>query len=369
MSHIFKYNPSLDGLRGIAVICVLLVHASYGKISGGFLGVDLFFVLSGYLITAILLKEFTLFHNISYVNFYIKRFLRLLPPLVVCIIFYLVYQSFNAPVGDENPTLIVLSSLFYFVNFVHESYLGPLVHLWSLSVEEHFYLFWPVLMAGFIFKLSKKSQMRLITIFILLISAFRIWVYYTNSIEPIQFGIFSIDSYRFTFCRIDAIMLGGLAAIALNKESTSFNIKIQPNIGLLLLLTLLGILVLFLDVDNIIWRYGGFIVTNILALTIILFAVKYPNNKILGNRILLWFGQRSYGIYVYHYLIFLSLEPLRVSGSFTNLLMVTSLRILISLVFAELSYRIIEKPILKFKNKFQNKGNKKPVTLQNIADS
>ena len=365
MSHIFKYNPSLDGLRGIAVICVLLVHASYGKISGGFLGVDLFFVLSGYLITAILLKEFTLFHNISYFNFYIKRFLRLLPPLLVCIILYLIYQSFIAPTGNENPLLIVLSSLFYFVNFVHESYLGPLVHLWSLSVEEHFYLFWPILMAGLIFKLPKKKQITIIAICILIITAFRIWVYYTNTIEHMHFGFFSIDSYRFTFCRIDAIMLGGLAAIALSENKISFNIKIQPNIGLSVLLTILGLLVLFLDVDNTIWRFGGFIATNILALTIILFAVKYPYNKILGNRILLWFGQRSYGIYVYHYLIFLALESFRVSGSFTNLLLVTFIRVLVSLVFAEISYRVMEKPILKLKSRFQNKGKKNPLQFKN----
>jgi len=364
MSHIFKYNPSLDGLRGIAVICVLLVHASYGKISGGFLGVDLFFVLSGYLITAILLKEFTLYGNISYFNFYIKRFLRLLPPLAVCIILYLIYQSFISPTGNESPLLIVLSSLFYFVNFVNESYLGPLVHLWSLSVEEHFYLFWPILMAGLIFKLSKKKQITIIGICILIITVFRIWVFYTNTIEPMHYGFFSIDSYRFTFCRIDAIMLGGLAAIALSENKTSFNIKIQPNIGLFLLLIILGFLVLFLDVDNTIWRYGGFVATNILALIIILFAVKYPSNKILGNRILLWFGQRSYGIYVYHYLIFLALEPLRVSGSFSNLLMVTSLRILISLVFAEISYRVMEKPILKLKSRFKNNGKKSPLQFK-----
>ncbi|WP_405410817.1 acyltransferase family protein [Maribacter sp. Asnod1-A12] len=359
MSHIFKYNPSLDGLRGIAVICVLLVHASYGKISGGFLGVDLFFVLSGYLITAILLKEFTLYDNISYFNFYIKRFLRLLPPLLVCIILYSIYQFFIVSTDNENPLLIVLSSLFYFVNIVHKSYLGPLVHLWSLSVEEHFYLFWPILMAGLIFKFPKKKQITFITIFILIITAFRIWVYHTNSIEPMRFGIFSIDSYRFTLCRIDAIMIGGLAAIALSKNNTSFNINIQPNCGLLILLTLLGFLVLFLDVDNLVWRYGGFIATNLLALAIIIFAIKNPNNKILGNSILLWFGQRSYGIYVYHYIIFLAMEPLRVSGSILNLILVTILRLLVSLLFAEISYRLMEKPILKLKNRFQNMGNKK----------
>ncbi|WP_027065115.1 acyltransferase family protein [Maribacter sp. Hel_I_7] len=363
MSQIFKYNPSLDGLRGIAVICVLLVHASYGKISGGFLGVDLFFVLSGYLITAILLKEFTLYGNISYFNFYIKRFLRLLPPLAVCIILYLIYQSYISPTGNESPLLIVFSSLFYFVNFVHESYLGPLVHLWSLSVEEHFYLFWPILMAGLIFKLPKRKQMIFIFFFIAIITVFRIWVYYTNSIEPMHFGIFSIDSYRFTFCRIDAIMLGGLAAIGLSEDPNSFNLKIQPNLGLILLLAPLGFLVLFLDVDNLVWRYGGFIGTNLLALAIILFAVKNPKNRILGNSILLWFGQRSYGIYVYHYLIFLAMEPLRVSGSVSNLIIVTTLRVVASLLFAEISYRIIEKPILKLKSKFQNKGIRKTAQL------
>ena len=159
MSQIFKYNPSLDGLRGIAVICVLLVHASYGVISGGFLGVDLFFVLSGYLITAILQKEYGLSGTISYLNFYMKRILRLLPPLALCILMYIAYKLFVPNVGVENPLLIIYSSLFYFVNVIHESHLGPMVHLWSLSVEEHFYLFWPVLVAGLLFKFSKKWRL------------------------------------------------------------------------------------------------------------------------------------------------------------------------------------------------------------------
>ncbi|MEO9894570.1 acyltransferase [Aurantibacter sp.] len=361
MSQIFKYNPSLDGLRGIAVICVLLVHASYGKISGGFLGVDLFFVLSGYLITAILQKEFSLYHKISFKNFYIKRILRLVPPLVVCIGLYLIYQFFIPPKGNENPLMIVFASLFYFVNFIHESYMGPLVHLWSLSVEEHFYLFWPILVAGVLFKLSRKNQILFILLFVVVITIFRIWVYHTNTINPMTAGIFSIDSYRFTFCRIDAILIGALAAVALKVKQYDFKINIKPNIGLGLLLAPLALLVLFLDVDNQIWRYGGFFATNILALVIILFAIENPKNKILGNQILLWFGQRSYGIYVYHYLIFLAMEPMREPGNIINLMVITLLRFLISLVFAEISYRFVERPILIFKKNFQNTKLRQPI--------
>ena len=364
MSQIFKYNPSLDGLRGIAVICVLLVHASYGVISGGFLGVDLFFMLSGYLITAILQKEYGLSGTISYLNFYMKRILRLLPPLALCILMYIAYKLFVPNVGVENPLLIIYSSLFYFVNVIHESHLGPMVHLWSLSVEEHFYLFWPVLVAGLLFKFSKNKQMAFVLFLVLLTSFFRIWIYHTNSVDPIRSGIFSIDSYRFTFCRIDAILLGALAAISLSGKTYSFKAKINPNLGLLLLLMPLALLVLVLDAKDPIWRYGGFMLTNALALLLVVFAIFNPNNRLLANRILLWFGQRSYGIYVYHYLIFEALEPMRVAGNTTNLIIVTFLRLFISLVFAEASYRLMEKPILKLKKKFQNAEIKKAVIFK-----
>ena len=365
MSNIFKYNPSLDGLRGIAVICVLLVHASYGVISGGFLGVDLFFVLSGYLITAILQKEYGLSGTISYLNFYMKRILRLLPPLALCILMYMTYRLFVPSVGVENPLLIIFSSLFYFVNVVHESHLGPMVHLWSLSVEEHFYLFWPVLVAGLLFKFSKNKQMAFVFFLVLLTSLFRIWVYHTNSVDPIRSGIFSIDSYRFTFCRIDAILLGAFAALALADKTYSFKAKITPNLGLVLLLIPLALLVLVLDAKDPIWRYGGFMLTNTLALFLVVFAIFNPNNRLLANSILLWFGQRSYGIYVYHYLIFEALEPMRIAGNTSNFILVTFLRLLISLLFAEVSYRLMEKPILKLKKKFQNPTSKNVVRLEN----
>ncbi len=364
MSNIFKYNPSLDGLRGIAVICVLLVHASYGKISGGFLGVDLFFVLSGYLITSILQKEYMSFGSISYYNFYMKRILRLLPPLALCIFMYVIYKLFVPSVGVENPLLIIFSSLLYFVNVIHESHLGPMVHLWSLSVEEHFYLFWPVLVAGLLFKFSKNKQMAFVFFLVLLTSLFRIWVYHTNSIDPIRSGIFSIDSYRFTFCRIDAILLGAFAAIALTDKTQFFKTKMNPNLGLVLLLMPLGLLVLVLDAKDPIWRYGGFMLTNALALFLIVFAIFNPNNRLLANRILLWFGQRSYGIYVYHYLIFEALEPMRIAGNTSNFILVTCLRVLISLLFAEVSYRLMEKPILKLKKRFQNTGMGKTVVIE-----
>ena len=363
MSNKFKYIPSFDGIRGIAVLSVLLIHLTYGKFQGGFLGVDLFFVLSGYLITSILQKEYVQKGEISFINFYARRGLRLIPPLLICIILYTVYLQFFPLESAENPVISILASLFYFSNLIFKSFLGPMVHLWSLSVEEHFYLFWPILLTAFIFKISIKKRIGVLGIFIILITLFRIWVYHYNRTDELSYGYFTIDSYTFTFCRIDAIMLGALTAIASRDFNFKFPVK-NYTWSMYFLLGIFGLLLLFVDSHNPLWRYGGFIITNAVCLLLVIVAIKNPNNRLLTNRILKWLGQRSYGIYVYHYLVFMALENYRIPGDAMNLLWISALRLFISFIIAEISYQFIEKPILKYKTRFQDNSVKENIYLK-----
>jgi peptidoglycan/LPS O-acetylase OafA/YrhL len=131
--------PQLDGIRCIAILAVMVFHASYGHFSGGFLGVDLFFVLSGYLITRLLWEEFQVTSTIHLKLFYAKRALRLLPALIVA----LALAGLLWPNNDLTAWGIAsTASLFYFANLVRAD-MGCLAHTWSLSIEEHFYLLWP----------------------------------------------------------------------------------------------------------------------------------------------------------------------------------------------------------------------------------
>jgi peptidoglycan/LPS O-acetylase OafA/YrhL len=177
-----NYRKEIDGLSAIAILPVIWTHTGLPYLTGGFLGVDVFFVISGFLITSILLKEFDA-DNFSLVKFYERRSRRILPALLVVII----VTSFFVPIVSENPKFIsdygasVLSNIFFSSNiyfwqttgyFGSTSELSPLLHTWSLAVEEQYYIFFPLLMMV-LFSFGKKIiviSLVLITILSLLIS-------------------------------------------------------------------------------------------------------------------------------------------------------------------------------------------------------
>jgi len=365
MSQRFQYTPSFDGLRGIAVLCVLLTHAapwkynhmgiiigtSPGLFKGGWVGVDLFFVLSGYLITSLLQNEYYTSGNISFAKFYTRRALRLLPPLLICLAMANVLWPYTPHYyRGANRLLATSAGLFYFANLVPWRVLGLLQHLWSLSVEEHFYLVWPIVASTFLFRTSSRSRVIVLTLTVFLISAFRIFVFHFN----LTYGRFEIDAYTFTLCRMDAIVMGALLAVVFSHNDNVTRRK-KGNIhwSLGILLCLLATILLFVGEWNIYWRNGGFIFTNLLCLCIVAVAAKNPNQPLLSSSILRWIGRRSYGIYLYHLPIFLALGILIRGHGPVNYLLVTALRFAATIVVAEVSYRFIERPVLRYKKRYQ----------------
>lgn len=355
-----KHVKSLDGVRGLAVILVLITHCTYGKFLGGWIGVDVFFVLSGYLITSLLQFEYQKTEDLSFKNFYIRRVLRLYPALILCVILANILWSFSGPSAFSQGDRMIanLSSIFYFNNIINGTANANLAHLWSLSVEEHFYFIWPLLMYFFFLRLPVKKIFFNLSIIILLVWFFRIYVYNHNP-TPIEFyhNRLKIDAYQFTFCKIDSILLGAMISFFYFKKEDD---KFIPNKGGIkhflfgLLILLLILISLTIDEKGALMKHGIFVLTNIVCVSLIIFALNYHDYFLLSNNFMCWFGTRSYGIYLYHFPVFLLLEKLRINHNTPNLLMVTALRLGISLVLAEISYRFMETPILRLKEKFNS---------------
>ncbi len=179
-----KYIPSLDGLRCLAVLLVLFVHGHYGYFKGGWIGVDIFFVLSGYLITNLIQTEYTATGLLSFKKFYVRRALRLFPPLILGVILGNALWPYTLSSSDTpDQTLATLAGLFYFANCISPAYMANLDPLWSLSVEEHFYFIWPLMMVGFVLPASRQTRIIFLVISLLAIATFRVYTY--NLAQPI----------------------------------------------------------------------------------------------------------------------------------------------------------------------------------------
>ena len=167
--HRFAYNPALDGLRAVAIVLVLLSHAHAPLFSGAFFGVDLFFVLSGYLITSLLLREVADTGRIDYWDFYRRRFFRLMPALLLFLAAYCLAAPRIWPELADVYSDAIVSALYladYGIAFFDSP--GTLLHMWSLAVEEHFYLLWPPLLMGIIRRAPKGTVWRTLLLLFLM---------------------------------------------------------------------------------------------------------------------------------------------------------------------------------------------------------
>ena len=208
-----KYRPDIDGLRAIAVISVILYHYFPNILPSGYIGVDVFFVISGYLITLIISREID-DDKFSLVNFYSRRILRLFPALILVLSSILFYGYISLTSLDyERIGLHALSASFYFLNFTLTEELGyfdvssiqkPILHLWSLSIEEQFYLFFPIFLLFFLKQFSSKTSV-LIALIVVICTLFTINVVVSFSDAD--------KAFYMPFTRAWELLLGGLIAI------------------------------------------------------------------------------------------------------------------------------------------------------------
>jgi peptidoglycan/LPS O-acetylase OafA/YrhL len=350
-SHRLPYQPGLDGLRALAVAGVFLYHAGVSWMPGGFLGVDLFFVLSGYLITSLLLHEFSGEGTIDLVRFWARRARRLFPAVALVILFALLATLTIARDDLGRTRADALSAIVYLTNW-HEviashSYFDEfgrpslLQHLWSLAVEEQFYLLWPMLLMVGLRRLHPRNMI-VLTGVLALASCVLMWLLYTPGGDPSRV-YYGTDTRAFTLL-IGALLAFGWpsAQKALQRWTASTDVVDAAGVA-----ALIGVLVLFVTLqDYQPWLYrGGFLLTALIG-AVLVAAVAHPGGRLaeaLGWAPLRWLGARSYGIYLWHWPIMQLTRPdvdLSMHGPLLVLLQAAA-----TVGAAALSYRYVEMPI------------------------
>ncbi len=362
-----QHIPAIDGLRAIAVAAVVFYHLGFSWIPGGFLGVDLFFVISGYVITRLLLDSIARSGGLDLRGFYKARARRLLPPMIFMIVVTAFYVSIWAQDSVKrfltDIPFSLTGSMNWWLVFKQQDYFEaigrpPLLqHTWSLAVESQFYLIWPVLLL-LILKRFGKNVIPLAALVIALFSGTSLFLVSlqldaSSSVSHVYFGT---DTHSI------GLFLGAALAVSWIPQNFKSEVsnKAQNFIDFIGVFGLVGILGSFLLIDAssptaykiafpLAAIFGAAIITSIV----------HPASRfapILQNRVLLWIGERSYAIYLWHWVVFQITRP-RVDIDGQDWALV-ALRILVVLALADISLKLVELPIRTGRVEYWFKGMK-----------
>jgi peptidoglycan/LPS O-acetylase OafA/YrhL len=333
-----SYRPDIDGLRAIAVLFVVMHHAFPQILPSGFIGVDLFFVISGFLISTIIFQHLEN-GTFSFSDFYVRRIKRIFPALILVLLTCLVYGWFSLlpadykQLGKHSLAGAAFVSNFAFWNesgyFDGDSKLKPLLHLWSLGIEEQYYIFWP-LIAWLAWK--KKVNLLKLCIVLLVVSFIANLVIVRSN---------TVSAFYSPASRFWELLIGSvLACVKLNQAITKE--KQHSNLLAWLGLSLLIIGLVFIHPER---RFPGFwALFPTLSAYLIMSAGPnaWLNRVVLSNRVLVWVGLISFPLYLWHWpLLVFAKQSATQQPSVQSLLLI----IAISMVLAWLTYRLIERPI------------------------
>ena len=360
-----KYLPSIDSLRALAVLAVIIYHVDVNYLPGGFLGVDLFFVLSGYLISSLIIKEYKKTGSLNLHNFYIRRARRLLPAVYFMITVVLVVMvMFNGVLLKKSHLDAIFGYIYssnwwyifhkldYFDSFGSQS---PFKHLWSLAIEEQFYMIFPLL---FLLVNGKKKtedgsyklnrNFLYIILGVILVSLIaHIILFDINNISRIYFG---------TDTRAFSLLVGVVGAILYPMDKLNTKITPQENlvysvVSLISIAALITIMIYTSEYNT--WLYrGGFLLVAILGIIIIISSGKQHTvmAKLLSFKPVVFIGKISYSLYLWHFPVLVLTTPVSEIGK-PNIFFVV-LRVILIFILAIISYALVETPIRKlgFKN-------------------
>ena len=349
-----RYITGLDGIRAIAVIMVLAYHLKLALFKSGFLGVTVFFVLSGYLITGILISEVEEEGTIDLKNFWLRRIRRLVPAVMsMAVVIIFVSAVVNRVIftkGCKDFLASVLGFNNWWQIFNKVSYFeaagvpSPFTHCWSLAIETQFYLIYPLILLG-IYKLAKsrgegRAKRGLlfagVTLLLALISVILMIVLFDPQQDASRV-------YYGTDTRAFSLLFGALLAILWDYRMVPRRLSASVNMVLdSVSFAVLLVMTIAINGSSNFWYRGGQFVGTILTVLVIYTVLgrKTWLSRFLSNPVLKWIGDRSYSIYLWHYPIILLISK-GIKASWW----ITLIEIVLSVVLAELSYRFIETPI------------------------
>ena len=351
-----RYIPAIDGLRAVAVVAVMLYHLGFTWIPGGFLGVDLFFVISGYVITRLLLDSIQRSGGLDLRAFYKARIRRLFPPLVFMIFVTVFYIGIWAPetmrrfVSDS--PFALLGGMNWWLVFRHTDYFDtisrpPLLqHTWSLGVEAQFYLIWPLILL-LVLRQFGKAKIPGAALFIAAISGIALLL--------VSFGVDAANASQVShvYFGTDTHSIGLFLGAALAVSWVPQNLQEQVNrraqdfidgIGVIGFVGLLGTFLLVNENDPTLYKLA-FPLAGLFGCAILI-SIVHPASRfapILSSKVAVWIGERSYAIYLWHWVVFQVTRPaVDLEGSTWALY---ALRILVVFALADISLRLVELPI------------------------
>ncbi|TVY02368.1 acetyltransferase [Cohnella terricola] len=347
-----RYMPGLDGLRAISVLAVIAYHFNLQLAPGGLLGVGIFFVLSGYLITDQLMSEWQDNRKIDLAHFWTRRARRLLPAmfsmLALTAVWLLLFDpsrlasirgDFASAVLYFNNWWLIFHKVSYFESFGPPS---PIGHLWSLAIEEQFYLLWPLLLAIGMRFAARRGKLILFMLGGAALSALAMGLLYVPGLDPSRV-------YYGTDTRVFALLIGAALAVAWPSRKLADGVKrgsraMMDLIGTVCLIAILWMIAQVDEYGSFLY-YGGLVLLSVLSAAVIA-VLAHPGTRLsawLGVKPLRWIGVRSYGLYIWHYPV-IALSTPSVDTEGVSVLRIV-IQLAVSFILAALSWKYIEEPI------------------------
>lgn len=347
-----RYMPGLDGLRALSVMAVIAYHLDFKWASGGFLGVGIFFVLSGYLITDQIVAQWKQNKKLDLKDFWIRRARRLLPAMFVMLAFVSLWLAwfdrsrlialqgdFISAVLYFNNWWLIFHDVSYFESFGPPS---PIGHLWSLAIEEQFYVIWPVILLILFRTVPQRGKIILLILAGATVSALAMAMIYEPGIDPSRV-------YYGTDTRVFALLIGAALAIVWPSRNIHGNLSRRfRNIldwigggGLVIIILMIGRTNEF---GNFLY-YGGLVFLSVVS-AIVIAVLAHPASRLagfMGCKPLRWIGVRSYSLYIWHYPVIVLTGSTVDNEAWGSLWIIIQLGI--SLLLAALSWKYIEEPI------------------------